>query len=156
MKQPKITSEGINHKAIDLGKLDELKQYSFNHPVRKTVVEGKIFTGELLHSTGAEISFTSLPPHTGHPFMHAHRKHEEIYIVIRGSGQFQVDEAVFDIREGSVIRVNPEGSRTYRNNSDEPMIFICLQTMAGSLDNQAISDGYRSEGTMAWGKEEIV
>ncbi len=152
MKQPKITSEGIHHMAINLGKLDELKDYRFDHPVRKIVVEGKIFTGELLGATGAEISFTSLPPHTRHPFMHAHRKHEEIYIVIHGSGQFQVDDAVFDIQEGSVIRVNPEGSRTYRNNSDEPMVFLCLQTMAGSLDAHAISDGYRSEGTIAWGE----
>lgn len=150
MNQPKTITEGVHHRAIDLGLFSELMQYAFEHPKRNTVVQGKIFTGALLTSTGAEVSFQIVPPHTGHPFLHAHKKHEEIYVFLRGSGQFQVDGQLFDIKEGTVIRVSPEGSRSYRNNSDEPMVFMCIQTMAGSLDVFDVNDGYKSEGVLSW------
>jgi mannose-6-phosphate isomerase-like protein (cupin superfamily) len=152
MNNPKIISEGVNYKAIDLGNFGELSQYAYNHPVRQVTIEGKVFTGELLQSSGAEISFMIVPPHTGLPFLHAHRKHEEIYVIIRGAGQFQVDNDVFDIQEGSVIRVNPAGIRVYRNHSDEPMVFMCIQTMAGSLDCYVGSDGLRTDGAPVWEK----
>jgi mannose-6-phosphate isomerase-like protein (cupin superfamily) len=84
--------------------------------------------------------------------MHAHNKHKEIYVILRGSGQFQFDNEVFDLSEGTLIRVNPAGSRTYRNSSDEPMIFMCIQTMAGSIDCYFGKDGFKSEGVIAWEK----
>ncbi len=150
MNQPKTITEGAQHRAIDLGAFSDLKQYAYEHPIRKTVVEGKIFTGSLLKTTGAEVSFQIVPPHTGHPFLHAHKKHEEVYVVLSGSGQFQVDGQSFEIHEGTVIRVSPDGSRTYRNNSDKPMVFMCIQAMHGSLDCYDVSDGYKAEGIPSW------
>jgi mannose-6-phosphate isomerase-like protein (cupin superfamily) len=107
MKNVKITSEGINHCAIDLGIFDQLMEYSYLHPKRHQEIKGKQFVGEVLKSTGAEISFSILPPHTEIPFMHQHMLHEEIYVFLKGSGQFQVDESVFDVSEGSVIAYHP-------------------------------------------------
>src|ERR1035437_4293527 len=132
MKTVKTTSEGINHNAIDLGKLDQLMDYSYMHPKRHQEVKGKLFVSEMLKSTGAELSFTTIPPKTEMPFLHQHNKHEEIYVFLKGSGQFQVDESVFDVSEGSV-RISPNGKRTYRNNSVNPLIFMCIQCQAGSL-----------------------
>jgi mannose-6-phosphate isomerase-like protein (cupin superfamily) len=152
MNQPKIISEGPNYRAINVGNFSDLNQYAYDHPVRKVIVEGKVFTGELLQSTGAELSFMILPPHAEMPFLHAHKRHEEIYVIIRGSGQFQVDNDVFDIKEGSVIRINPSGSRVYRNNSDNPMVFMCIQSMADSIDCFFGKDGLKAEGIPAWEK----
>jgi mannose-6-phosphate isomerase-like protein (cupin superfamily) len=150
MKNAKTTSEGINHIAIDLGVFDELMNYSYTHPKRHREVKGKVFVGELLKSTSAEISFSVIPPMTEIPFMHQHRNHEEIYIILRGSGQFQVDGSVFDISEGSVIRVSPNGKRTYRNNSENPLIFLCIQNQVGSLNSFTVEDGFLADGVISW------
>jgi len=152
MKTVKITSEGTNHRAIDLGRFDQLSDYSYMHPKRHQEIEGKQFVGEILKATGAEISFQKLPPHTELPFLHQHRQHEEIYVFLKGSGQFQVDDAVFDVSEGSVIRISPGGKRTYRNHSDHPLIFMCIQCLAGSLENFFVEDSFKAEGEIAWMK----
>ena len=109
MKNLIVTSEGINYSAIDLGDFDNLMNYSFLHPRLKSEVKGKVFIGEILKSTGTEISFQILLPNTDIPFLHQHKKHEETYIILKGTGQFQVDGNIFNIKEGSVIRVAPDG-----------------------------------------------
>ncbi len=152
MKNIKITSEGINHSAIDLGIFDHLTEYSYMHPKRHQEVKGKIFVSDVLKASGAEISFQILPPHTELPFLHQYNKHEEIYVFLKGSGQFQVDGNFFDVSEGSVIRVSPNGKRTYRNNSENPLIFMCIQCKAGSLESFFVEDGFRSEGEIGWDK----
>jgi mannose-6-phosphate isomerase-like protein (cupin superfamily) len=154
MKNVKITSEGINHCAIDLGIFDKLMDYSYLHPKRHQEIKGKQFVGEILKTTGAEISFQILPPHTEISFMHQHRQHEEIYVFLKGSGQFQVDESVFEVSEGSVIRISPNGKRTYRNNSGSPLIFMCIQCKAGSLENFFVEDGFRADGEILWNKQQ--
>ncbi len=152
MKDVKIKSEGKNHVAIDLGLIDQLMDYSYIHPKRHQEVKGKVFIGELLKSTSAEISFTVIPPRTEIPFLHSHKNHEEIYVFLKGSGQFQVDDSVFEVSEGSVIRVSPNGKRSYRNNSDHQLIFLCIQNQAGSLDSFQVEDGFLAEGELLWEK----
>jgi mannose-6-phosphate isomerase-like protein (cupin superfamily) len=152
MKNLQITSKGINHTAIDFGLIDQLMDYSYMHPKLHREVKGKVFVGEILKSTSAEISFTVIPPKTEMPFMHQHKNHEEIYIFLKGSGQFQVDDSIFDVSEGSVIRISPHGKRIYRNNSDNPLTFLCVQNQAGSLDNFNVEDGFLAEGEILWKK----
>jgi mannose-6-phosphate isomerase-like protein (cupin superfamily) len=152
MKKVKITSEGINHSAIDLGVIDQLTDYSYIHPKRHQEIRGKVFIGEILNSTSAEISFTVIPPMTEMPFMHQHKNHEEIYVVLKGSGQFQVDDSLFEVSEGSVIRISPNGKRIYRNISDNALTFLCIQSQAGSLDNFNVEDGFLAEGEILWKK----
>lgn len=150
MKKLTISSEGLNHSSIDLGKLDDLKEYSYMHPKRQQEVQGKVFIGEFLKSSSAEISFTVFPPHTEMPFFHQHKDNEEIYVVLKGAGQFQIDETLFDISEGSVIRVSPKGRRTYRNNSDTPLILLCIQNKINTLDQFNVEDGFLAEGETLW------
>lgn len=146
MKEIKIISEGQNYSAIELGRLDMLTDYSYMHPKLKQLVKGKVFIGEKLKTTGVEISFQILPPETEIPFLHCHNKHEEVYIILKGAGQFQVDDDIFDVSEGSVIRISPAGKRTWRNNSENPMILIVIQSQDGTLDNHFIADGFRVAG----------
>jgi mannose-6-phosphate isomerase-like protein (cupin superfamily) len=143
MKNAKIISLGKNHSAIDLGPFDNLMDYSYLHPKLNNEIKGKYFIGEILETTGAEISFQTLPPHTDISFKHQHRNNEEIYIFLKGSGQFQVDDQVFNVSEGSIIRISPEGKRTYRNNSEKPLTFICIQSHVNSLGGHYIEDGFR-------------
>ncbi len=150
MKNVKITSEGTNYKAIDLGSFDQLIDYSLINPKSNQEVKGKVFVGEILNSTCSQISFTLIPPHADVPFIHQHKHHEEIYVFLKGSGQYQVDGTILDISEGSVIRVAPDGKRTLRNNSDKPLIYMCIQCQAGSLDGFNVGDGIKNEGEISW------
>jgi mannose-6-phosphate isomerase-like protein (cupin superfamily) len=152
MKKITSSSEGQNHCAVDLGRFDDLMDYAYMHPKLHQEIRGKQFLGEILKTTGAEISFQLLPPYFEASFIHQHRNHEEIYVIIKGSGQFQVDDSVFEVAEGTVIRVSPDGKRTYRNNSENPLVYMCIQCQAGTLDSHFIEDGFRSEGTIAWKK----
>lgn len=144
----KVLSKGKNHKAIDIGSFEKLNDFEYIHEKLKHTLQGKLFVGEYLGSTGSEISFRDLPPNTTIPFLHKHHKHEEIYIVLKGYGKFQLDDTIFAIKEGSVIRVSPDGSRTLRNDSEESMIYMVIQSHADTLEGYTISDGYRVKGNI--------
>lgn len=105
-----------------------------------------MFVGELLESSGAEISFQELSPKTTIPFLHQHNNHEEIYIFLNGFGKFQVDDDCFDIKVGTIVKVSPKGKRTLRNSSEKPLVYMVIQTRINSLTDRYISDGFRAEG----------
>jgi len=150
MKQIEKLSENKNYTAIDLGKLDELMDYSLIHPVRKHLIEGKVFLKDATQASGTEISFNMLPPHTEQPYFHIHRKNEETYIVLKGFGFYQVDEDCFQIKEGSVIRVAPQGKRGICNSSDEAMIYMVIQSKENSLEEYTTADGERIPVVPKW------
>lgn len=107
--------------------------------------EGKQFVKEATGATSCEISFGSLPSGAAVPFFHSHRANEENYIILSGAGRFQVDDEVFDIAEGSVIRVTPGCDRNLKCTSTEPMTYICIQAREGSLGDYTMTDADMTE-----------
>lgn len=61
-----------------------------------------------------------------------------------------VDGELRDVREGSVIRVAPDGVRTWRNHSQEDLYYIVIQAMAASMSATAIEDGVMYQGMVMW------
>jgi len=110
---------------------------------------GKYFIGKELGLTGCEVSLNRLPAGKGMPFVHAHKKNEELYIVLRGNGTFFVDGEEFPIQEGSLIRVAPAGERAFKAGSED-LYFICIQTEAGSLSQATLEDGFRLPTATSW------
>lgn len=143
MKSIKNTSESKNYTAINIGKFDDISGYSLIHPKNKQEIKGKIFVKEATKATGTEISFQILLPQTEIPYFHIHFDNEETYIILKGSGDFQIDHDCFPISEGSIIRVAPEGKRGMRNNSDNPMIYMVIQSKENSLGRHTTDDGER-------------
>jgi mannose-6-phosphate isomerase-like protein (cupin superfamily) len=150
MKQIEALSENTHYSAVDLGKLSDLMDYSLIHPVSKKVIEGKVFLKDATKATGTEISFNSLPPQSEQPYFHIHRKNEETYIILKGFGFFQVDEDCFSIKEGSVIRVAPQGKRGICNSSDETMVYMVIQSKENSLEEHTSADGERLPVEPKW------
>lgn len=150
MKELEQITENSNCTAVNMGSLEEIKNYSLIHPVTGKVIEGKVFLKEATKATGTEISFNCLPPRSEQPYFHIHRKNEETYIVLSGFGFFQVDEDCFEIKEGSVIRVAPAGKRGIRNESDEPMIYLVVQSKENSLEEHTTADGERLPVVPKW------
>lgn len=142
--------KGLNFSMADLGCLDELGQYSFKHPLLPNPVEGKKFLHDDLELTGMEVSIHKLLPGTSMPFYHRHRENEELYLFIKGRGEFQIDGEVMPVREGTVIRVEPAGVRAWRNNSSEDMYYIVVQAKAGSLGGYTATDGIAAKEKVSW------
>ena len=142
--------EGDNFTAAHIGKWADLDKYAFKHPKLPRAYPGKLFLKKELKLTGMEVSLNKLPPGTQMPFYHKHQENEELYLFIKGTGQFQIDSQIVDVREGSVIRVGCNGVRIWRNNSSEDLYFVVIQAKAQSLSGEDISDGIGVEGPVEW------
>ena len=102
--------------------------------------EGKQFVKDATGATSCEISFGNLPTGAAVPFFHSHRENEENYIILSGAGRFQVNDEVFEIAEGSVVRVATDCDRNIKCTSEEPLVYICIQAKEGSLDGYTMTD----------------
>lgn len=107
--------------------------------------EGKQFVKDATGATSCEISFGSLPTGVAVPFFHSHKENEENYIILSGAGKFQVDSEVFDVAEGSVIRISTNCDRNLKCTSKEPMTYICIQSKEGSLGGYTMTDAEITE-----------
>ncbi|MDP4276427.1 MAG: cupin domain-containing protein [Bacteroidota bacterium] len=149
MKKVEKISAAENYAAATIGNFDQLSEHLF--VIAPDVeVPGKVFVGEPLQSTGAEVSFTVVPAGAGGDFLHIHKTNEELYIVLKGEGEFQVDGNHFPISEGSVVRVSPDGKRAWKNTGNTPLTMICIQSKSGSLQGLGITDGVVLEDKTDW------
>lgn len=147
MKELKNLSEGTNYTAVSAGKFDEVCDYEL--PMGSDVtMKGKVFAGQALKSTGMEMSLQTFAPGEGSAFLHAHKTHEELYMVIKGEGEFRVDDDVFTVGEGGLVRVAPAGKRALRNTGNVPMIVMCIQYKADVFgqDDSPMTDGIILQG----------
>lgn len=141
---------GANFTCFHAGAKEGWEQFGLEPPAVPRPTRGKLFLREFLNSAGLEMSLNVVPPGKGIPFLHRHQENDEVYIVVGGRGQFLVDGECIDVAEGSVLRISPHGARAWRNNSDAPLCFLCLQYRADSVIQGGTSDGRKVEGSPAW------
>ena len=134
--------------AINLGNLDNLKDYVL--PLPSGEVKGKIFLGKILGLTGANLSFQSFPVGSESGFYHTHKTHEEVYIFLKGKGEYQVNGKIFEVKEGTVVKVVPDAKRTVRNIGKEPLVMICIQYREGTYSSEDELDGVILNETVKW------
>lgn len=120
-----------NYTTTELGKLADLINLE----------NGKVFLHDTLGLTSCEISINTVPKGFKVPFNHKHKQNEEVYIILKGEGAMTIDGACVKVKEGSVVRVLPEASRTIENTGDGEFLFICVQAKAGSLEQFGFGDG---------------
>src|SRR6476659_4510749 len=125
-------------------------RFHLDPPAVPRAARGKLFLRGLLDSAGLEVSLNVVPPGKGIPFLHRHRLNDEVYVVVGGRGQFLVDGECIDVAEGSVLRMSPAGAGAWRNNSAEPMYFLCIQHRADSMIEGGTRDGQGVEGAPSW------
>lgn len=138
-----MTIQKANYSTEHTGPFETLLQRDFMG------FHGKYFIGKELGLTGSEVSLNRLSAGKGMPFVHAHKKNEELYIVLRGNGTFFVDGDEFPVQEGSLIRVAPEGERAIKAGSED-LYFICIQAEAGSMSQATLEDGFRLGTATSW------
>jgi len=126
---------GKNYKLSSIGDIQKLGRVTLN--------------GELA-LTGSEISINELPAGVSVPFVHSHKRNEEVYIILKGKGQFYVDGDEFEVEEGSVIRVDPAGARCLKADDRTSIRYICIQTEAQSLLQFTEKDGIGVDSKPTW------
>lgn len=149
MKEIKTIASAANFSAISVGALNELGDYVLElGPEVK--IPGKVFGGAALGATGSEFSFQVFQPGTESGFLHTHKNHEELYFFLSGKGEFQVEGEVFPIAEGSVVRVNPAGRRSVRNNGTTPLVMLCVQYRGNTFTSEDAADGVILNEEVKW------
>ncbi len=144
------TVRGTNFACFHAGPMEGWAQFRLEPPDVPLPARGKLFLRNLLGSAGLEMSLNVVLPGEGMAFLHKHRQNEEVYVVVGGRGQFLVDGQCIDVAQGSVLRISPAGARAWRNNSDAPLHFLCIQYRADSVIRGGTHDGQRVEGKPAW------
>jgi mannose-6-phosphate isomerase-like protein (cupin superfamily) len=59
------------------------------------------------------LSYQRIPPDYRFPYGHTHKKQEEVYVVVRGSGRMKLDDEIVEVKEWDVVRVPPGTWRGY-------------------------------------------
>jgi len=142
--------QGINFTCYHAGPKEDWAKFRLEPPDVPLPAKGKLFLRNLLGSAGLEMSLNVVPPGKGIPFLHRHRENDEVYVVVGGRGQFLIDGECIEVAEGSVLRIAPHGARAWRNNSDAPLYFLCLQYRADSVVQGGTLDGQQVDGKPAW------
>ena len=64
------------------------------------------------------LSYQRVPPGYRFPYGHTHKKQEEVYVVLRGSGRMKLDDEIVELEEWDAVRVPPGTWRGYEAGPD--------------------------------------
>ena len=102
--------------------------------------EARVELHDNLKLTGAEISVNTLPAGASVPFVHSHKKNEEIYAVLEVEGKAVIDGETVLLKAGDWLRISPEGKRQFFASADKGIKYICIQVKASSLEGYTATD----------------
>jgi quercetin dioxygenase-like cupin family protein len=80
-------------------------------------IEARFARGEL-ETEQVGVSYQRIAAGERQPFAHKHANHEEIYVVLSGGGQVQLDGELVDVRPLDAIRVAAETARAFAAGPD--------------------------------------
>lgn len=71
-----------------------------------------------LHAEHTGVTHFRLRPGKRSPFSHRHRRAEEVYVILAGSGQIKLDDDLLDVRALDAVRVRPDVARALEAGPD--------------------------------------
>jgi len=143
MKQIETIKSGKNYSAVSVGKINEIIEHVL--PMGPDVtIQGKVFVGQAVGATGSELSFQTLVPGQDSGFLHTHKTHEELYIILKGE--------IFPVSEGTIVRVAPDGKRALKNTGTENLTMLCIQYKANAFTeaDSPMTDGVILQDELKW------
>jgi mannose-6-phosphate isomerase-like protein (cupin superfamily) len=110
--------------------------------------EMRVMTGEL-ECEQVAFTYRRMPQHTGGKgsYGHRHKTQEEVYFVVSGTLQFKLGDDVFDVRQGTAVRVAPETWRSVWNDEpeDAELIIVSKYVPGGSADDAEYLENFWPE-----------
>ena len=151
MRTIETIATGKNFSAVSVGKINEIIEHELPFGPNVTI-QGKVFAGQAVGATGSEFSFQTLVPGQDSGFLHTHKTHEELYFILKGEGQYQVDGEIFPVSEGTIIRVSPDGKRALKNSGNENLTMLCIQYKANAFTeaDSPMTDGNIFQEPLNW------
>jgi mannose-6-phosphate isomerase-like protein (cupin superfamily) len=73
---------------------------------------------EALHAEQTGLTHFRLRPGKRSPFVHRHKRGEEVYVILGGAGRMKLDDEILDVRMLDAIRVAPEVARAFEAGPD--------------------------------------
>lgn len=109
---------------------------------KKVSVSGtdRVELHDKLGLTGAEISVNVLPAGAKVPFVHAHKKNEEIYVILQGEGVMTIDGTEVPLRENDYLSILPGAKRQLAASGSDPLKYLCIQVREHSLEGYTATD----------------
>ncbi len=112
-------------------RLDELEMESFNEGTIYESSDGGIADALGLTKIGA--AYTIVPPgKTACPF-HVHHAEDEMFILLKGSGEYRFGAERHQVKAGDVLGApvgGPEFAHQLFNTGDEPLVYIGISNKA--------------------------
>lgn len=102
--------------------------------------DARVELHDTLALTGAEISINNLPAGASVPFVHAHKKNEEIYAILSGKGRVEIDGESVELTAGDWVRIAPAAKRQFFAADDAGISFACIQVRENSLEGYTMDD----------------
>lgn len=146
MKLQNYTNGSVAH----FGALENWSQARIPLPQTGDVYPGKVWIKDILGLTGTEVSISSMPAGSSVPYDHIHDQNEELYVFLSGEGQMKLDDEIIDVSAGSVVRVDPQGVRCWRNTGTTDLVHLVIQAKAGSLEQWTAVDGTKTSQSPNW------
>jgi uncharacterized cupin superfamily protein len=76
------------------------------------------FAKDELEAEQTGVSYQRVKPGKRQAFAHRHERAEEVYVVLRGSGQAKLDDQLLELRTLDAIRVAPGVTRAFQAGPD--------------------------------------
>jgi mannose-6-phosphate isomerase-like protein (cupin superfamily) len=92
------------------------------------------FASQDLELESLGVSYQIVKPGKHHAFGHRHRKAEEVYVVLSGSGTIHLDDEEVAVERLDAIRVGPEVTRGFEAGSDGLELIVFSPNAPGDAE----------------------
>ena len=76
------------------------------------------FARSALGLEGGGFSYQRYAPNFRAPSSHRHKRHEEVYVIVSGTGRIKIDDEIHELRAWDAVRVAPGTARGFEAGPD--------------------------------------
>ena len=100
---------------------------------------------EALELEESGLAYQRVPPGCRFPYGHTHRKQEEVYVVLRGSGRMKLDDVIVELKEWDAVRVPAGTWRGYEAGTEGLEILVFAAPSEAQRDDVDGERGWWAE-----------
>jgi mannose-6-phosphate isomerase-like protein (cupin superfamily) len=114
--------------ASKVARISESMRWEIPEPEPNHRFMGLMFEGSITPTKNLSAGFVVLPPKQEQRKLSAHEGSEEVYFVVRGKGQFVMDDDVVEVEQGTAVYISPGCRHRAINTGSEDMELFWVNT----------------------------
>lgn len=119
-------------------RFDDVPDLLGDYPGEMRMLKGALETRQVA------VTWRVMPPGTGGKggYGHRHRQQEEVYVVLRGTLQFKLEDEIVDVPARTAVRVAPETARSVWNEGpdDVELMIASIRLPGDPTDHEVVED----------------